>query len=220
MKIEKKQIVDWLVLCAKVFAENEKFLTDLDSDLGDADHGININRGFKVVAEHMPILEKQSISTILKSTGVILYSSVGGASGLLYSTMFFRIALAIGSLEKLSIEQFIDAFKNGVDGIVTRGKAEIGDKTMCDVWLPVIDTAKNKFKKGDDLKSILNDMVEAAERGVLSTIEMHANKGQASHLGQQSIGHQDPGATSSMMMIKALAQTITQQQGNNRRTSA
>lgn len=208
MQIKKQQIVNWLALCAKVFDENQKFLTDLDRDLGDSDHGLNLNRGFKIVAESLPVVEKQNISTILKNTGMTLYSNVGGASGPLYGTLFVRAAATVGSREQLSFEQLIDSLKNGVDGIVSRGKAKINEKTMCDVWLPVIEVARVQLNSGVQIDCILNQMVETAEKGAVATIEMQAQKGRASSLGKCSIGHQDPGATSSLMMIKALVQAL------------
>lgn len=208
MQIEKQQIVNWLALCAKAFDENQQFLTDLDRDLGDSDHGLNLNRGFKIVAESLPVVEKQNISTILKNTGMILHSNVGGASGPLYGTLFVRAAAVVGTRKQLSFEQLIDSLKSGVDGIVSRGKAEIGEKTMCDVWLPVLEVAKAQLESGAPLDSLLDKMVETAEKGAVATIEMQAQKGRASYLGKGSIGHQDPGATSSLMMIKALAQAL------------
>ncbi|MFC1503480.1 dihydroxyacetone kinase subunit DhaL, partial [Pseudomonadota bacterium] len=156
----------------------------------------------------LPVVEKQNISTILKNTGMILHSNVGGASGPLYGTLFVRAAATVGTREQLSFEQLIDSLKSGVDGIVSRGKAEVGEKTMCDVWLPVLEIAKAQLESGAPLDSLLDKMVETAEKGVVATIEMQAQKGRASYLGKHSIGHQDPGATSSLMMIKALAQAL------------
>lgn len=209
MQIEKNQIINWLELCAQSYAENQDFLTDLDRDIGDADHGLNMNRGFKKVAETLPTVEKQNISTILKNTGMTLLSSVGGASGPLYGTLFIRSAASVGTREQLSFEELIDALKSGVDGVISRGKAEQGDKTMCDVWLPVLNTTKAQLESGVSPDHLLDEMVELAEKSAVSTIEMQAKKGRASYLGERSIGHQDPGATSSLLMIKALRQAVT-----------
>lgn len=208
MQIEKQHIVNWLALCAKAFDDNQKFLTDLDRDIGDSDHGQNLNRGFKLVAQNLPKVEKQNISTILKNTGMALHSNVGGASGPLYGTLFVRAAATVGTREQLSFEQLVEALKSGVDGIISRGKAEVGDKTMCDVWLPVIEVAMTLSASGCSADKVLDKMIDAAEKGAVSTIEMQAQKGRASLLGETSIGHQDPGATSSLLMIKALAQAI------------
>ncbi|GAB2648325.1 dihydroxyacetone kinase subunit DhaL [Vibrio panuliri] len=208
MQIEKQQIINWLELCAKTYEENQDFLTDLDRDIGDADHGLNMNRGFKKVAETLPTVEKQNISTIFKNTGMTLLSSVGGASGPLYGTLFIRTAAAVGTREQLSFEELIDSLKSGVDGVVSRGKAEQGDKTMCDVWLPMLTSVKSLLESGTSADHLLDEMVDLAEKGAVSTIEMQAKKGRASYLGERSVGHQDPGATSSLLMIKALRQAI------------
>ncbi|WP_117232860.1 dihydroxyacetone kinase subunit DhaL [Vibrio maerlii] len=208
MQIEKQQIVNWLSLCAKAYDENKDFLTDLDRDLGDSDHGLHINRGFKIVSDNLPTFEKQNISTILKNTGMTLLYNVGGASGPLYGTLFVRAAAAVGTREQLSFEELIESLKSGVDGIVARGKANVGDKTMCDVWLPVIEQMRSQIATGAHIDSLLECMVATAEKGAVSTIEMQASKGNASTLGKRSIGHQDPGATSSLIMIKALAQAM------------
>ncbi len=209
MQIEKNQIINWLELCAQTYAENQDFLTDLDRDIGDADHGLNMNRGFKKVAETLPSVEKQNIATILKNTGMTLLSSVGGASGPLYGTLFIRTAASVGTREQLSFEELIDALKSGVDGVISRGKAEQGDKTMCDVWLPVLNTTKSQLESGISPDHLLDEMVDLAEKSAVSTIEMQAKKGRASYLGERSVGHQDPGATSSLLMIKALRQAVT-----------
>ncbi len=208
MQIEKQHIINWLELCAVSYEENQDFLTDLDRDTGDADHGLNMNRGFKKVKETLPKVEKQNISTILKNTGMTLLSSVGGASGPLYGTLFIRTAASVGSRESLTFQELIDDLKSGVDGVISRGKAEQGDKTMCDVWLPVLNEMKTSLEGGTSPDHLLDEMVEVAEKSATSTIEMQAKKGRASYLGERSIGHQDPGATSSLLMIKALRQAI------------
>ncbi len=209
MQIEKQQIINWLELCATAFEENQDFLTDLDRDIGDADHGWNMNRGFKKVIEKLPTVEKQNISTILKNTGVILLSSVGGASGPFYSTLFVRTATAVGNREQLSFEELISSLRSGVDGVISRGKAEQGDKTMCDVWVPVLNSVMAQLDRGASVEGLFDEMVEIAEKSAVATIEMQAKKGRASYLGERSIGHQDPGATSSLIMIKALRQAVT-----------
>ncbi|RJX74360.1 dihydroxyacetone kinase subunit L [Vibrio sinensis] len=210
MQIEQQHILNWLELCAQAYEENQDYLTDLDRDIGDADHGLNMNRGFKKVVEKMPSKEdKQPIGNIFKTTGMTLLSSVGGASGPLYGTLFIRTAAALGTREQLSFEELIDGLKSGVDGVVSRGKAQAGDKTMCDVWLPVLASMKTSLEQGVSPDYLMDEMVDIAEKSAVSTIEMQAKKGRASYLGERSIGHQDPGATSSLMMIKALRQAVT-----------
>lgn len=209
MQIDKQHIITWLNLCADTYAENQDFLTDLDRDIGDADHGLNMNRGFTKVRETLPKVAEQNIAAILKNTGMTLLSSIGGASGPLYGTLFIRMSASVGARDLLSFEELVDDLKSGVDGVVSRGKAELGDKTMCDVWLPVLQHLKAALEQGASGDHLLDEMVDIAEKSTVSTIEMQAKKGRASYLGERSIGHQDPGATSSLLMIKALKQAIT-----------
>lgn len=209
MYIEKEHILAWLKDCADTFVEQRDFLTQLDADIGDADHGLNMNRGFERVAEKIPSIEKQDISTIMKTTGMTLLSSVGGASGPLYGTFYIRAASAVAGKEKLALQDLVAMITAGVEGVVARGKANVGDKTMCDVWWPVVDAGNVAQEQGLPLDKALALMVQSAEEGVVATIEMQAKKGRASYLGERSIGHQDPGATSSMMMVKSLSQVVS-----------
>lgn len=207
-QVEKKHIIHWLKLCTDTFHENQDFLTDLDRDIGDADHGLNMNRGFQKVGETLPKVEQQNIGAILKNTGMTLLSSIGGASGPLYGTLFIRMAASVGARESLTFDELAEDLQSGVDGVVSRGRAEPGDKTMCDVWMPVLAQMKVSLASGAGPESLLNEMAETAEKSAIATIPMQARKGRASYLGERSIGHQDPGATSSMLMIKALCQAI------------
>ncbi|MTI16504.1 dihydroxyacetone kinase ADP-binding subunit DhaL [Rhodobacteraceae bacterium RKSG542] len=202
--IKQEQIVTWLKTCAEVFAAQRDFLTDLDKEIGDADHGINMNRGFEKVAEKLPTFEDQNIEGVLKATGMALMSSIGGASGPLYGTFFIRASAAAKGKEELELADLVAVLDAAVAGVVARGKAEPGDKTMCDVWWPVLEAAK----AADTLEAALPAMVTAAEAGVQSTVDMQARKGRASYLGERSIGHQDAGATSSMLMVKTLKETV------------
>ena len=208
MNIEKTEIIAWLSNCTETFAEQRDYLTQLDADIGDADHGLNMNRGFSRVAEKLESMDKQCIGTILKTTGMTLMSSIGGASGPLYSTFFIRAAAAINGKQTLDSQELVDMFKAGAQGVIARGKANAGDKTMCDVWLPVVEAGEAAVANGDDAKEVINKAVLAAEAGVHSTIEMQAKKGRASYLGERSIGHQDPGATSSMFILKDLQKAV------------
>ncbi|MCZ8626893.1 dihydroxyacetone kinase subunit DhaL [Escherichia albertii] len=197
MKIQSKHIIAWLGSCAAHFTEQQDFLTALDRDIGDADHGLNMNRGFSAVKATLPDIERQHIDNILKNTGMKLLSSVGGASGPLYGTLFIRTSAAIGARTELSLEE-------GIAGVIARGKAEQGDKTLCDVWVPVLNEAKKNLQAGMSPSLLLNTMVQDAATAVDNTINMQAKKGRASYLGARSVGHQDPGATSSWLMIKAM----------------
>lgn len=209
MYVKKEHILAWLKDCADIFVEQRDFLTQLDTDIGDADHGLNMNRGFERVAEKIPSIEKQDISTIMKTTGMTLLSSVGGASGPLYGTFYIRAAGVVTGKEKLNLEELVNMLTAGVEGVVSRGRANIGDKTMCDVWWPVVDAGNAAIEQGLPLEKALELMVQAADEGVTATIEMQAKKGRASYLGKRSIGHQDPGATSSMMMVKSLQRIVS-----------
>ncbi|RKF13161.1 dihydroxyacetone kinase subunit L [Alginatibacterium sediminis] len=211
MTIEKSQILNWLNSCADIFAKERDYLTQLDADIGDADHGINMNRGFERVKDKITTIEDQDIGTIFKTTGMTLLSSVGGASGPLYGTFFIRAAAAGNGKQSIDLNDLCQIFSDGVDGVVARGKAQPGDKTMCDVWWTVVEALEKSKDEGQDLQQALVAMGEASEKGAAATIEMQAKKGRASYLGERSIGHQDPGATSSMMMVKALRDVVVGQ---------
>lgn len=208
MALTKQQVVDWLMHCAAVFAEQRDFLTRLDTEIGDADHGLNMNRGFNKVAEKLPSVADKDIGFILKNTGMTLLSSVGGASGPLFGTFFIRAAQAANAKQSLDLEELHQVMQQGVEGVVMRGKAEPGDKTMCDVWWPVVASLGQSARQQLNLADALDIAVGEAEKAVESTITMQARKGRASYLGERSIGYQDPGATSVMLMIKTLAQVV------------
>ncbi|TKI07179.1 dihydroxyacetone kinase subunit DhaL [Martelella alba] len=210
MALTKQQIVDWLARCAEVFQEQRDFLTQLDTEIGDADHGLNMHRGFSKVAEKLPTFADKDIGFILKNTGMILLSSVGGASGPLFGSFFIRAAQSTASRQSLELPELCAMLREGVEGVVARGKAEPGDKTMCDVWWPVVETLQQAQDNGDDLASALDRAVIRAQEAVEGTIVMRARKGRASYLGERSIGHQDPGATSVMLMIRALAEAANE----------
>ncbi|WP_410012383.1 dihydroxyacetone kinase subunit DhaL [Sodalis sp. C49] len=209
MVITRQHIVSWLQLCAEVFTEQRDFLTQLDSDIGDGDHGLNMNRGFNKVLEKLPSVADKDIGFILKNTGMTLLSSVGGASGPLFGTFFIRAAQSANAKQSLDLPALCQMLKEGVEGVVMRGKAEPGDKTMCDVWVPVVEQLEQDSRDHLALPDALRQAVERAQRALESTITMQARKGRASYLGARSIGHQDPGATSAMLMIQALYQVTT-----------
>jgi phosphoenolpyruvate---glycerone phosphotransferase subunit DhaL len=206
--ITKAQVVKWLGNVAAVLAENKDYLTELDSPIGDADHGINMDRGFKKVAEKMPTVAATDIGNILKTVGMTLMSSVGGASGPLYGTFFMKSGMALASKEELTDEDLVDLLTSGVDGILQRGRAQLQDKTMYDAWHPAIEALKAAFASGDDTTAALSKAVDAAEAGMKATIPLQARKGRASYLGERSIGHQDPGATSTYLILNALLDAI------------
>ncbi|MBW7983128.1 dihydroxyacetone kinase subunit DhaL [Enterobacillus tribolii] len=205
MTLSKQQIVVWLTRCGDAFSAQKDFLTQLDTEIGDADHGLNMNRGFSKVMEKLPAVADKDIGFILKNTGMTLLSSVGGASGPLFGTFFIRAAQSTNAKQCLTLAELIQMLKEGTEGIVARGKAEPGDKTMCDVWWPAIAALEAAADRGDTLPQALDAALAEAQRALEGTIPMQARKGRASYLGERSIGHQDPGATSAMLMIQALA---------------
>jgi len=209
-EITKAQILTWLKNCSEVFSQNRDMLTELDAAIGDADHGLNMDRGFGDVATKLPSVEDKDIGTIFKTTGMSLLSKVGGASGPLYGTFFIRAAAVSMKKETLNLGDLKDIFQAGVDGVVGRGKAEPGDKTMCDVWWEVIAEANAASERGDSLQNALKAMALAAAAGAEKTIPMQAKKGRASYLGERSIGHQDPGATSTKLMIETLSNVVNE----------
>jgi len=208
MTIAKQQIVQWLELSAELFKNEQDFLTDLDREIGDSDHGLNMNRGFQKVKEKLPSVADKDIGTILKTTGMTLLSSIGGASGPLYGTFFIRSAASVMAKEELNLAELTKMLQDGVDGIVQRGKAEVGDKTMVDTWngiLVSLDTNQDTT-----LYDALDCAVTDAEKAMKGTIPLQARKGRASYLGERSIGHQDPGATSTYLLFSALRSASAQ----------
>jgi dihydroxyacetone kinase-like protein len=210
MALTKQQVVDWLQRCGEVFTRQRDFLTRLDTEIGDADHGLNMNRGFNKVVEKLSSVADKDIGFILKNTGMTLLSSVGGASGPLFGTFFIRAAQAANAKQSLDLAELHQMMQEGVEGVVMRGKAEPGDKTMCDVWWPVVESLGQSAQQRLSVPEALQRAAERAEQAVESTITLQARKGRASYLGERSIGHQDPGATSVMLMMKTLAEVAGQ----------
>ncbi len=208
MGMTRDQILDWLRRAGAVLAENRDYLTQLDAEIGDADHGINMDRGFKKVAAVLPALKGKDIGEILKGTGMALISSVGGASGPLYGTFFLRAANVGAGKSELNTLEVAAMLRAGLSGVAERGKAQAGDKTMIDVLAPAVEAVERAEKNGMELESALEAGVKAAEAGMLGTIPLKARKGRASYLGDRSIGHQDPGATSAYLILKAFSEAI------------
>ena len=206
--INRDDLLAWFRKLHHVYAENKDYLTDLDAAIGDADHGINMNRGFSAVTAELGNNEPADNSSLLKTVAMTLIKTVGGASGPLYGTFFLRAAAVCEGKENLVPADVIALFDAGLAGVVQRGKAELNDKTMVDALSPAVAAMKKTFETGAGLKEILTDGAAAAEAGMKSTIGMLARKGRASYLAERSIGHQDPGATSSFLLLKAAAETL------------
>jgi len=195
----------WLRDSAKVLHENAAYLTELDSAIGDADHGANMDRGFAAVVAMLDESSFTSVDELLKKVGMTLVSKVGGASGPLYGTFFLRFGTALAGAE-VTPESIGTALRAGVGGILARGKAELGDKTMYDAWAPALDAYDAAV--GEGLGAALNAAAEAAAKGRDATVPLEARKGRASYLGERSIGHQDPGATSTTLLLESAARTL------------
>lgn len=188
-------------------AANTDFLTKLDSDIGDGDHGVNMRRGMQIVMDKLAAVADQDIGAIFKTVGMTLLSTVGGASGPLYGTFFLQMGSATAGKQELTLDEWRAGLKAGVEGIVMRGKASPGDKTMVDTLLPALD-AIHAQTEGATLADMLDASARAAEQGMQATIPMLARKGRASYLGERSIGHQDPGATSAYYLLQTAAETL------------
>ncbi|MDM8532094.1 dihydroxyacetone kinase subunit DhaL [Anaerolineales bacterium HSG25] len=200
LTIEKLQI--WMIALQATYHENKQYLTDLDAAIGDADHGINMDRGYTAVKKNIETTEHKDIGSLLKTTAMTLISSVGGASGPLYGTFFLRASTVCMGKTELTDAEFVAMFKVGLHGIVQRGKANLADKTMVDALTPALEAMTQALENGATLTDILQAGTDAAEQGMQQTIPMLAKKGRASYLGERSIGHQDPGATSAYLMLK------------------
>ncbi len=199
-------VMRWLERTADVLHENRTYLTDLDAAIGDADHGINMDRGFSAVRNKFPAMATMDIATRLRTVGSTLVSTVGGAAGPLYGTAYLRAAGVVAGKQELTpadVVSMLDAF---LGGIVARGKAHPGEKTIVDALTPALATAKQALDEGASLAQVTNRAAAAAEEGMKATIPMLATKGRASYLGERSIGHQDPGATSSWLILRSLAE--------------
>jgi dihydroxyacetone kinase-like protein len=207
MAVNREDVLAWLSRCAQVLDENKAYLTDLDSAIGDADHGINIARGFKTVVAKLEESDGD-LAALFKTTAMTLMSAVGGASGMLYGNFFMKAATVAGGKEALARDDLLALLRAGVDGIVQRGRAELGDKTMIDVWLPALDALGRGLDAGEDLPTALQSATQAAQTAMVGTIPLQARKGRASYLGERSVGHQDPGATSSYMIIDSLRHVL------------
>ena len=184
--------------------EQKLFLTELDNVIGDGDHGINLARGFDAVNDVIGTIEGKDIGSILKAVGMKLVSTVGGASGPLYGTAFMKAGAYLNGKMEMNMDDFIGMMDVAIEGIMKRGKAVKGEKTMLDAMIPALDAMKASYEADKDAKKALDAGVAAAEEGIEYTKTIIATKGRASYLGERSIGHQDPGATSFTLMLKAV----------------
>jgi dihydroxyacetone kinase-like protein len=207
VKVGYDEVVAWLKVYAAQLAENKAYLTELDSAIGDADHGINMDRGFQAVLEKLDSATPGDIGALFKTVGMTLVSKVGGAGGPLYGTLFLQMGAATAGKDRIAPEDWSAALDEAVAGVVARGKAEPGDKTMLDALIPGRDAYAAALADGADLPAALRRSADAAEEGMRATIPLVARKGRASYLGERSAGHQDPGATSSALLLRTVADT-------------
>lgn len=205
MSISRDDILAWLQDVARIIAENRDYLVQLDSPIGDADHGANMDRGFRAIMGKMGEISDKDIGTIFKTAAMTLIATVGGASGPLYGTFFLQAGTKTAGKMEISIEEWAVVLEAALAGIVMRGKAEVNQKTMVDALTPAVQALKQAIAEGKSQAEALELSAEAARQGMLATIPMLALKGRASYLGERSIGHQDPGATSSYLILNSAA---------------
>lgn len=206
--ISGSKIKEILKSINKVLDENKLYLSELDAKIGDGDHGLNMNKGFKAVVQKIDTIPDDDIRNIIKGSGMALVSNVGGASGPLYGTAFMKASIRVSGKGEISIEDFIKMLEEALGGIKMRGKSTLGEKTMIDALEPAIEQGKIALDKGLSSKEILFNIQNAAYEGMISTKNIIATKGRASYLGERSIGHQDAGATSMYLILKTIYEEI------------
>lgn len=199
-----KKVIEILIKVSEKIDKNKEYLTELDAAIGDGDHGLNMSKGFNAVSDKLKAEEDDNIGNILKKTGMTLVSNVGGASGPLYGTAFMKASMALKDKNEIDINDFLSALKLALEGIKSRGKSTEGEKTMIDALSPAIKSMEDSIKNGDSYIEVLEKGKDAALEGVEFTKTIKATKGRASYLGDRSIGHQDPGATSCFYILETI----------------
>jgi dihydroxyacetone kinase-like protein len=207
VSVPYQDVVRFIQAYAAVIAENKEYLTELDSAIGDADHGINMNRGMRAVLGKLDGAAPDDVGALFKTAGMTLVSTVGGAGGPLYGTLFLQLGSATAGMAELTPEGWRDGVTAAVTGVQARGKAEPQDKTMVDALIPARDALTAAVDASEPFASALRAAESAAKAGMEATIPLVARKGRASYLGERSAGHQDPGATSSYLLMKTAADT-------------
>lgn len=208
--LDTARLHDWITRFGAAVAEKREWLTDLDSAIGDADHGANMARGMSAVAEKLGSSAPAAADDLLKTVGMTLVSSVGGASGPLYGTFFLRMGMAAGAVQELDAPALAAALRAGLEGIIARGKAEPGDKTLLDAMSPAVDAFDAALAGGGDLAEAAKSAAVAAATGRDATLPLVARKGRASYLGDRSAGHLDPGAASTALLFESLDAAIAE----------
>ncbi|NLN97041.1 MAG: dihydroxyacetone kinase subunit L [Eubacteriaceae bacterium] len=204
----KEKVLKFIDIFGDKMQEHRQALTDMDQAIGDGDHGINMSRGMKAVAEKREELAQKNISDLLKDVGMTLVSKVGGASGPLYGTAFLKASMVVKGKEELNAQDLSDMLKALEDGVVTRGKATTGEKTILDSLVPAIEAYDRALAAQKPIKEAMQEAEKAAFEGVEYTKTIIATKGRASYLGERSIGFQDPGATSMAYLIQSIQEAL------------
>lgn len=213
MALALKEILKVFEGIETIIHTNKQFLTDLDAAIGDGDHGINLSKGFKAAYDKLSITPYKDWGEMFKTAGMAIVSNVGGASGPLYGTAFIRAApLGTGKTE-ITICDFREVLNAGINGIKLRGGAVKGDKTMLDALIPALEEVNSGIENNLGSIIVLENALKASEAGVEYTKTISARKGRASYLGDRSIGHQDPGATSSCLILRAVYETVKSLRG-------
>lgn len=205
MSLDVEWALRWVRLSADSIAEARNELTELDRQIGDGDHGANLDRGFAAVRTKVDGLEAENVGDVLKVVATTLMSTVGGASGPLYGTAFLRAAKVTG-IPDLNAHAVVALLEGALEGITSRGRAVVGEKTMVDAWSPAVDAAEAAAGAGAAPAEVLEAALAAAEEGAASTVDLIATKGRASYLGERSRGHLDPGARSTVILLRAAAE--------------
>jgi dihydroxyacetone kinase-like protein len=208
VSISASDVRAWVGAYATTIAEHRTELVKLDTAIGDGDHGTNMERGMRAAVEKLEATQDDDIGALLKAVGMALVSKVGGAAGPLYGTLFLQMGAASAGRDTLDLDGWTDALEAGVKGVQARGKAAPEDKTMLDALLPAVEALRTAAGDGAELGDALRRSAAAAEEGMRATIPLEARRGRASYLGPRSVGHQDPGATSSHLLLQTAAQTF------------
>jgi dihydroxyacetone kinase-like protein len=205
LPVNRDTVLHWMNGFAASMEEHRAELVALDTAIGDGDHGTNMDRGMRKAIEKLDSQEQADVGAVLKTVAMALVSSVGGAAGPLYGTLFLQMGTALAGKDEVDLENYAVAWRKGIQGVQARGKAELGDKTMVDALVPGVQA----LEQASDLDTGLRGAADAAESGMRGTIPLLARKGRASYLGERSIGHQDPGATSTYYLYQTAAQALT-----------
>jgi dihydroxyacetone kinase-like protein len=205
MAVSTPDVLRWLADAQKIFADQRQRLTEMDQAVGDGDFGTSMDRGFSAVQAELSANPPAEIQKVFATVATVLIKTMGGSSGPLLGTFFLRAGTSCAGKAELGPADVVALFKAGVEGLQQRGKAERGDKTMMDAWLPAVDAMQAALDAGGGLKDVLNKGTAAAEAGAQATVDMQARKGRGSYLGERSVGHPDPGAVAVHLLLKAAA---------------